>query len=285
MAALFLQISPTNINLQVNENQVEISGYNVNGSNYFRLHEMADAMGFEENRILLNGRNINGNYYYSIRDVSHAIGARINWVGTRNTLIVDRSIPKGPIESIFKAEPLPDYVLEIIRGRSFRSYTPFDYDFLRYLTITHMDFYGNRRIGNMIVATELADEVLDIFQEIYEYGFPIYRMRLIDFYGTLDYLSMADNNSVAFNFRNIAGTNVLSRHALGRAIDINPIQNPYIRGGTVWPLAGTAYLDRSYVRPGMITRGDIVYRAFTSRGWTWGGIWQSPRDYHHFERR
>jgi hypothetical protein len=96
---------------------------------------------------------------------------------------------------------------------------------------------------------------------------------------------MFDNNSVGFNFRNIAGTNTLSRHAMGVAIDINPIQNPYMRGTTIWPAAGEPYLNRSYIRQGMIFPGCPVYNAFTSRGWIWGGHWRSPRDYHHFERR
>jgi hypothetical protein len=69
------------------------------------------------------------------------------------------------------------------------------------------------------------------------------------------------------------------------AIDINPVQNPYLRGDTIWPAAGVAYLDRGDVRPGMIVPGCVVYQAFTSRGWTWGGHWRSPVDYHHFERR
>jgi len=278
------------LDLQVNENLVQMSGYNVDGVNYFSLDDMSEAIGFDKRQVLarrwlwVRRRNINNNYYFSLRDMAIAMDFRLHWVGSRNTILVDTSRVIRPEEAIFSAEPLPEYVLDIIRGRSFRDYAPFDYSFLSYLTITHIDFSGQRRIGHMIVAAELADEVLDIFREIYEYGFPIYRIRLIDFYGTQDYLSMADNNSVAFNFRNIAGTNRLSRHALGRAIDINPIQNPYIRGGTVWPAAGQNYLDRFYVRPGMIVRGDVVYMAFTSRGWIWGGNWTLPRDYHHFER-
>lgn len=289
MAALMMPATMT-LDLQVNENLVQISGYNVDGVNYFSLDDMSEAIGFDKRQVLarrwlwVRRRNINNNYYFSLRDMAIAMDFRLHWVGSRNTILVDTSRVIRPEEAIFSAEPLPEYVLDIIRGRSFRDYAPFDYSFLSYLTITHIDFSGQRRIGHMIVAAELADEVLDIFREIYEYGFPIYRIRLIDFYGTQDYLSMADNNSVAFNFRNIAGTNRLSRHALGRAIDINPIQNPYIRGSTVWPDAGQNYLDRFYVRPGMIVRGDVVYRAFTSRGWTWGGNWTLPRDYHHFER-
>ncbi|MCL2620274.1 MAG: M15 family metallopeptidase [Defluviitaleaceae bacterium] len=188
-------------------------------------------------------------------------------------------------DPIFTMQPLPPHIIQLIDGSSFHPEAPFGHDFLTYLTISHWDFEGNHKQGHMIVAEEIGREVLEIFEEIFHAGFPIERMRLIDFYNALDYYSMADNNSAAFNFRTIAGTNTLSRHAFGMAIDINPIQNPYIRGDTIWPAAGIEYIDRENVRTGMITRGCPVYTAFTSRGWIWGGNWTSPRDYHHFERR
>jgi len=188
-------------------------------------------------------------------------------------------------DPIFTMQSLPPHIIQLIDGSSFHPEAPFGHDFLTYLTISHWDFEGNRQQGHMIVAEEIGREVLEIFEEIFHAGFPIERMKLIDFYNALDYYSMADNNSVAFNFRTIAGTSTLSRHAFGMAIDINPIQNPYIRGDTIWPAAGAEYIDRGNIRAGMITRGCPVYTAFTSRGWIWGGNWTSPRDYHHFERR
>ncbi|MCL2362085.1 MAG: M15 family metallopeptidase [Defluviitaleaceae bacterium] len=188
-------------------------------------------------------------------------------------------------EPIFTREPLPDHIIAQIEGVTFHETTPFDHSFLTYLTVTHVNFYGESTIGHLIVADEIGDEVLEIFEEIFEYGFPIYSIRLIDYFDASDYYSMAANNSHAFNFRYIAGTNIISRHGFGMAIDINPIQNPYIRGNTIWPAAGAYYLDREYVRPGMIVPGSVVYYAFIGRGWIWGGNWTSPRDYHHFERR
>jgi len=190
-----------------------------------------------------------------------------------------------PFIPIFTSQPLPDDIIDQIDGITFHDNTPFDHSFLSYLTVTHINFYGEPTIGHLIVAQEIGDEVLEIFQEIFEYGFPIYSIRLIDYFDAIDYDSMAANNSHAFNFRYIAGTNVISRHGFGMAIDINPIQNPYIRGDTIWPAAGAYYLDRDNVRPGMIVPGSVVYYAFINRGWTWGGHWQSPIDYHHFERR
>jgi len=199
--------------------------------------------------------------------------------------------PEEPEEAVpefvpvFYSQPLPEDIIEFITGLSFRYDAPFGHDFLSYLTITHVDFERHNQIGHMIVAAEIADEVLDIFREIFEADFPIHQIRLIDYYNASDEESMAANNSSAFNFRYIAGTTTLSRHALGLAIDINPVQNPYMRGGVVLPPAGVDYLDRENVRPGMIIPGDAVYNAFISRGWTWGGNWTSLLDYHHFERR
>ncbi|MCL2406253.1 MAG: M15 family metallopeptidase [Defluviitaleaceae bacterium] len=186
---------------------------------------------------------------------------------------------------IFTSEPLPEHIIQLITGVTFHETTPFGYDYLTYLTVTHVNFYGESVLGHLIVAASIGYEVLDIFREIYEGGFPIHSIKLIDYFEASDYLSMAANNSHAFNFRYIAGTTTISRHGFGVAIDINPVQNPYIRGDTIWPAAGVEYLDRTYVRPGMIVPGDVVYNAFMSRGWTWGGYWTWPRDYHHFERR
>lgn len=186
---------------------------------------------------------------------------------------------------VFTSEPLPEHIIDFITDVTFHDNTPFPHSFLAYLTVTHVDFDGQSRIGHMIVADEIALEVLDIFQEIYEAGFPIYSIRLIDYFNADDYLSMKANNSSAFNFRYIANTNRISRHGFGMAIDVNPIQNPYVRGDVVLPAAGRQYLNRDDVRPGMIVRGDAVYEAFISRGWIWGGNWTLPRDYHHFEKR
>jgi len=188
-------------------------------------------------------------------------------------------------EPIFTAEPLPEHIIDFITGVTFHETTPFGHDALAYLTITHADFDNKSRQGHMIVAAEIAEEVLDIFREIYAARFPIHQMRLIDYFGADDIASMEANNSHAFNFRYIAGTTTVSRHGFGMAVDINPIQNPYLRGNNLQPAAGEPYLDRDNVRPGMIVPDCPVYTAFTSRGWTWGGNWTSPRDYHHFEKR
>ena len=289
-------VVPTALNLQVNERSLEFAAKIIDNASYLRLVDLNKA--FYESILdyaleefiyywQIDGYFVNGYEYFSIRQIADLLGFRLAWVNTRNTIIVDTNkfYNGTPTEPIFKMEPLPEHIVQFITDVSFHENRHFDHSFLTYLTITHVGFDGKYHLGNMIVAAEIGEEVLDIFREILYYRFPIERMRIIDFYGASDYLSMADNNSAAFNFRYIAGTTRLSRHAFGMAIDINPIQNPYIRGSTVWPYSGQAYVDRTNVRPGMIVRGCPVYRAFTSRGWTWGGTWSVPRDYHHFERR
>jgi len=263
---------------------------NVNGEKYI---SWADATVIfpqdilEEYGVVISSFLHYDNYHINLHQTASFAGFRLAWVETRSTMIIETTPPKilSTEDILFISEPLPERIIAQVTGSSFHENEHFGVDHLAYLTITHLDFHGQIRHGNIIVASSIAEEVLEIFEDIFLGGFPIERIRLIDYYHAQDYYSMADNNSVGFNFRYIAGTTTLSRHALGMAIDINPVQNPYIRGETIWPIAGKAYLDRDNVRPGMIIPGDAAYNAFTSRGWTWGGHWQVPVDYHHFERR
>ncbi len=137
----------------------------------------------------------------------------------------------------------------------------------------------------MIVHTGLAQEVLDIFVEVYDQQYPIEKMKLIDEYGANDELSMADNNTSAFCYRAVANTNKLSKHSTGRAIDINPLYNPYVVKNAVLPVNSESYLDRELSQKGMIHQGDALYNAFIKRGWTWGGNWATQKDYQHFDKR
>jgi len=219
--------------------------------------------------------------------LTQALAAQATTMPSTEPVTIAEEWTTGQLEfvPVFTAKPLSEHIIELITGSTFHDNTPFDYDFLSLLTLTHIDFDGHYQIGQMIVAAEIAYEVLDIFEEIFEARFPIHSILLIDYFGADDYLSLEANNSSAFNFRYIAGTNMISRHGFGMAIDINPVQNPYYRHGIIKPAIGADYLDRENVRPGMITPGDAVYTAFVNRGWIWGGNWTSPRDYHHFERR
>lgn len=153
---------------------------------------------------------------------------------------------------------------------------------LRILSLSHWNYAGSVSTGKLVVAAGLANQVVDIFQDLYEEGFPIERMELVDKYDGDDNLSMAANNTSAFNCRLVTGDSTYSEHSYGRAIDINPLVNPYVKGSTVLPPAGSGYVDRSLDAPGMIHSNDEVVQAFAARGWIWGGTWSSLKDYQHF---
>lgn len=187
-------------------------------------------------------------------------------------------------EAIFQAQPLPQEVRERITGVSWVENDHIALDDLSLLTLAYHGLDGGCYLGQMIAAADVAQELTEIFRELFNSGFPIAKMQLIDAYGADDNLSMADNNSSAFCYRVIDGTDYLSNHSFGRAVDLNPLQNPYVRGDLVQPEQSAQYLDRENVRPGMITAGDACYNAFISRGWEWGGDWTGPIDYQHFEK-
>jgi hypothetical protein len=169
-------------------------------------------------------------------------------------------------------------------GSSWRKGCPVPLRDLRYLRLNHRDFDGRVRRGELVVHEDHAGRVLQATERIWRGRFPIARMRLVDDYGGDDRRSMAANNTSAFNCRSVVGRpRVWSQHSFGWAIDINPVQNPFVMSdGTVLPPAGEAYVDRSLHRRGMIHRGDVVYRAFASIGWEWGGDWSTSQDYQHF---
>jgi hypothetical protein len=124
--------------------------------------------------------------------------------------------------------------------------------------------------------------MVDVLRDLYEARFPIARMEPIDVYGGDDNRSIKANNTSAFNCRAVTGGTGWSEHAYGRAIDVNPFVNPYVKGSTVLPPEAAAYTDRSRNDPGMIHGDDAVVRAFAARGWKWGGYWSSLKDYQHF---
>lgn len=155
---------------------------------------------------------------------------------------------------------------------------------LRLLTVAFWGFDGKPHTGELVVHHQHAGSVLSAFRRLFELRFPIERMQPVDVFGGDDDASMAANNTSGFNCRRSqAGNGAWSEHAYGRALDINPVQNPYIpRSGPIQPPAGEGYADRSQLRPGMIVPGDEVVAAFRSIGWEWGGHWTSSKDYQHF---
>ena len=166
---------------------------------------------------------------------------------------------------------------------SWRAGCPVPLEDLRLVRLTHWGFDGHPRDGELVIHEDHAADIVSAFEAIYRARFLIEQMRLVDEFGADDDRSMAANNTSAFNCRSVAGSKRWSEHAYGRAIDINPVQNPYVtRSGAVTPPAGAAYTDRSTETPGLITAGGPVTRAFAAIGWGWGGNWSSGKDYQHF---
>lgn len=164
---------------------------------------------------------------------------------------------------------------------SWRAGCPVPLTDLRYLTLTYRGFDGADHTGELVVAASVADDVVAIFRQLYQDGYPIASMRLVDDFGGADDASMAANNTSAFNCRPVTGGGGFSEHSYGTAIDVNPVQNPSVSGSTVLPPAGRPYLGRPDA-PGVIHDGDPVVAAFAAHGFQWGGHWRDPTDYQHF---
>jgi hypothetical protein len=167
-------------------------------------------------------------------------------------------------------------------GVSWRPGCPVHLRDLRLLTLSHRRFDGKARLGRLIVHANVAREMIDVFRTLYRAGFPIRRMVPVDAYGASDFRSIEADNTSAFNCRYVDGTTRWSEHAYGRAIDVNPIENPYVSGGRTSHRASVGYVDRARRWPGMAVEGGVLVRAFDSIGWGWGGRWTSVKDYQHF---
>ena len=159
---------------------------------------------------------------------------------------------------------------------------------LRHVQVSYVGFDGASHRGELVLAAEVADDVVSVFSTLYEQRFPIERMRLVDEYDGDDDASMAANNTSAYNCRTVAGTDRFSNHAFGRAVDINPVQNPYVLGGDVRPPAAEDFVDVARgagadPEPGVITADGVVRTEFDRIGWAWGGLFTEP-DYQHFAR-
>jgi D-alanyl-D-alanine carboxypeptidase-like protein len=150
---------------------------------------------------------------------------------------------------------------------------------LRTVHVSYWDFGGKPQVGAIIIARRVAADVLTVFRRLWVARFPIRRLQPVSAYRGDDQASMAADNTSGFNCRFVGGTTRWSMHAYGEAIDVNTVENPYVRGSTVSPPAGRAYLDRSRYRKGMAVPGGVLVRAFASVGWKWGA---SFGDYQHF---
>lgn len=223
----------------------------------------------------------------------------------------------------FSCHPISKHLMHRIRGISYHENEQISPAELRYLRIPYIDFCGETRTGEMICNHRIAMQLLDIFHTLYERRYPLERIQLVDDFQADDDLCCLKNNTSCFNYRTIAGTDTLSRHALGMAVDVNPFFNPYVTyinentddtaditgDGTanthnasandprnthslhaasgmrvrISPPGSEAYADRERDFPHKLGPGDLCYELFMSHGFTWGGDWTHCKDYQHFE--
>ena len=153
---------------------------------------------------------------------------------------------------------------------------------LRLLRLGYWGFDGAAHTGELVVDGAAAADLTVAFRMLFSARFPIRQMRVVEDFGGDDERSMLADNTSAFNCRLVPGTTVWSQHAYGRAVDLNPFENPEISDGQADPPAAAAWADRSRASAAMIRDGDAAWRAFHAIGWTWGGDWSSLKDYMHF---
>jgi len=184
----------------------------------------------------------------------------------------------------------PTIKQRMIRGHSWHRGCPVGLSDLRYLRMSYRGFDGRDHTGEMIVHRNVARDVTQIFGEMYRSGYPIKAMKLVSAYGGNDTVSINHDNTSAFNCRAVTGGTKWSNHSYGTAIDVNPIENPYIsRSGHIAHRESYAYDRRRRTHHGphprsVILSSDPIVRSFKHRGWRWGGDWRSVKDYQHFDK-
>ena len=171
-------------------------------------------------------------------------------------------------------------------GRNWHAGCPVGLDDLRHVEVSYWDFKGRVRSGPLVVHEMAAGDVLWVFERLFRAEFAIHRIKLPPAYRLprpVDWFNTRNRTS-SFNCRPATGNpGSLSHHSYGWAIDINPLQNPYVSSsGAVLRRAAKPYTDRSMREPGMIRPGDVVVRSFARIGWEWGGDWVTIKDYMHF---
>ena len=203
-----------------------------------------------------------------------------------------KETPASQREGFYIQEIPDDLFMRMKSGNTFKEDCIVPREDLRYLIVLHKDKEGNTHQGEMVVHKLIAEDVLEIFEKLYDAGYPIERMVLPDNYMADDEIMMRDNNSSAFNFRFISHTDKISKHGLGMAVDINTLYNPYHKfvenedGSTteiIEPATGEPYLDRTRDFDYKIEKGDLCYQLFLEKGFEWGGDWTDRKDYQHFE--
>lgn len=184
----------------------------------------------------------------------------------------------------------PEVKKRMLKGKSWRKGCPVPLEDLRYLRLTHLDFKGQDKVGELVVHKDVSVEVTGIFRDLYDIDYPIKKMKLVSDYKANDWQSIEADNTSAFNCRSATGSKKWSKHSYGKAIDINPIENPYIaRNGRISHKASLVYRKRvhktsTYVDKAVLVKGDKAIQIFKKYGWKWGGDWLRVKDYQHFSK-
>lgn len=201
------------------------------------------------------------------------------------------SVDVSEVEA-FYIEEISDELKERMNGKSYADNIDesiINYSMLRHIVIKYYDFNDDVQLGEIVCNEKIAQDLLEIFEELYNSGYQLERVHLIDEYDADDDASMDDNNTSCFNYRVVDNTTKLSYHAYGLAIDVNPFYNPYVqmRNGEeyVCPTGSVPYANRDENFPYKIDENNLAYKLFKQHGFIWGGDWDSLKDYQHFEKR
>lgn len=186
---------------------------------------------------------------------------------------------------LFISRPVPDAVKAKMHGCSMPEKATIGFEDLRYLTVFHYDYDGQIEEGELVCNKAIAHDLLCFFGALFSQEYPINSICLVDDYEASDEASMQANNTSCFNYRTIAGSKTLSKHAFGMAIDVNPMENPCVSGSFVQPKTAKEYVDRTKDFPHKIDENDFCKKVFESYGFIWGGHWRSVKDYQHFEKQ
>ena len=208
------------------------------------------------------------------------------------TVVDGSDIRKNGISAYFTASPISDAVFGRMMGKSYKEDCTVPRGDLRYLKVLYCGPDGLTYVGELVCHKDISQDLLEIFRELYDNFYMIEKMVLVDDYDADDLKSAAANNTSCFNYRMSSGeSGTLSYHALGKAIDINPLYNPYVwtdREGETHcePEEGEAYADREKVFSYKIEEDDLCVALFMEHGFTWGGSWgNGEKDYMHFSIR
>lgn len=215
-----------------------------------------------------------------------SVSALRNWIPA--TVVSEEAVKTYGLDSCFQILTVSDKVFSRMNGKSYKKGCPVPLSDLRYLKILHRNAEGRPQLGEMVCNKLIAKTLIKIFRELYQKNYRIERMVLVDDYDADDEKAMTANNSSCFNYRQVSGSKVLSKHSRGLAVDINSLYNPCLRVriGKVEPAAGKKYAGNRDTRkdiPFKIDHSDLCYKLFKANGFVWGGDWRTVKDYQHFE--